>query len=104
MGNVGATKTEESNGFVPMAPALEQELRAYASRAGIVDRLIPSSSEAGTPYDPKNYLNRKLKPLAKVAKVPGVNFQVLRRMCDSLSELRKNQGRTGASSVTRTPQ
>jgi integrase len=82
MGDVGATKTEESNGFVPIAPALEQELRAYASRAGIVDPaayLFPS--EAGTPYDPKNYLNRKLKRLAKVAKVPGVNFQVLRRTC-----------------------
>jgi integrase len=82
MGDVGATKTEESNGFVPMAPALEQELRAYASHAGIVDPaayLFPS--EAGTPYDPKNYLNRKLKPLARSAKVPGVNFQVLRRTC-----------------------
>jgi integrase len=38
-------------------------------------------SEAGTPYDPKNYLNRRLKQLAKSAKVPGVNFQVLRRTC-----------------------
>ncbi|MGI9069739.1 MAG: tyrosine-type recombinase/integrase [Bryobacteraceae bacterium] len=82
MGDVGATKTEESNGIVPMSPALEGELRAYASRFGVVDPaayLFPS--EAGTPYDPKNYLNRKLKPLARSAKVENVNFQVLRRTC-----------------------
>lgn len=82
MGDLGDTKTEESNGFVPMAPALEEELRAYASRFGIVEpAAYLFASKAGTPYDAKNYLNRKLKPLATRAKVPGVNFQVLRRTC-----------------------
>jgi integrase len=73
---------DESNGSVPISLGLESELRAYVLECGTVDfdaYLFPS--ETGTPYDPKNYLNRKLKPLAAAANIEGVNFQALRRTC-----------------------
>lgn len=97
MGKVGETKTAESNGVVPIAASLEVELRAFILECGFTDPgqyLFPS--EAGTPYDPKNYLNRKLKPLGVAAgilvyerttkkgkkiKTSGLNFQILRRTC-----------------------
>jgi integrase len=65
-----------------MPPALEAELRAYIEVFKIVEPtayLFPS--DVGAPYDPHNYLARKLKSLAKRAQVAGVNFQVFRRTC-----------------------
>jgi integrase len=97
MGIVGQTKTKESNGVVPVSASLETEFRDYIAACGFNDPaqyLFPS--DKGTPYDPKNYLNRILKPLGvragvlvyerttkrgKKIKTSGLNFQILRRTC-----------------------
>ena len=74
------TKTEEADGFVPLPPALEAELRAYIREEGITQpREFLFASEVGTAMSHDNYLDRKLKPIAKRAGLKGVNFQVLRR-------------------------
>jgi integrase len=87
LGEVGDTKTEESDGYVPLSPGLQDEFSGYIFARRIDDPkayLFPSKT--GTPYDPKNYLNRHLKPLAKKAGVPGVNFQVFRRTAATHSQ------------------
>lgn len=76
----GETKTEESNGVVPIAPALEAELRAYMRAENLTHpRELLFPTEIGTLVSHDNYLDRVLKPIAAAAKIPGVNFQVLRR-------------------------
>lgn len=81
-GEMGDTKTIASDGYVPLPPQLERDLRTYMLLAGIVEPeqyLFPS--EVGTPFGTHNYLNRHLKPLAAAAKVEGADFGVLRRTC-----------------------
>lgn len=74
------TKTEEADAFVPLPPALEAELRAYIREEGITHpREFLFASEIGTAMSHDNYLDRKLKPIAKRAGLNDVNFQVLRR-------------------------
>ena len=74
------TKTTESDGWVPLSQTLERELREYIQAAGILDPeefLFPT--EVGTAISHDNYLDRILKPLGVLAKIPKVNFQILRR-------------------------
>ena len=73
------TKTEGSRANVPLAPALESELQAYIEAEGLTsdDFLFPSA--AGTAISPDNYLDRVLQPLGELAKIEGLNHQVLRR-------------------------
>lgn len=64
---------------MPLAPALEAELHAYIEAQGLTpdDFLFPSV--VGTAVSPDNYLDRVLQPLGELAKIEGVNHQVLRR-------------------------
>jgi integrase len=77
---VKETKTDESNGRVPISPKLQSELGAYIRAARITEtRQFLFPSQAGTAMNHENYLERVLKPIARRAGVPNVNFQVLRR-------------------------
>jgi integrase len=82
LGSVKGTKTDESNNWVPLPPALEMEIRAYIQSERITkpkEFLFPS--EVGTPMSQDNYLDRNLKVLGAKAGIPDLNFQVLRRTC-----------------------
>ena len=78
---IGATKTAESDNFVPVPPDLGREIAAWI--AGHSDRdnprafLFPNS--AGTAFGVGNYLKRHLKPLADKAGVHDLTFQAFRR-------------------------
>jgi integrase len=77
---IKATKTEESDGYVPMSPALEAEVRAYIRNEGLVHpREFLFGSEIGSVLNHDHYLDKRLKPIAARAGLHGVNFQVLRR-------------------------
>ena len=77
---VGATKTDDSDAYVPLSAALELELRAYIQQEGIRNpREFLFPSEVGTVMDHDRYLARRLKPIARNAEIIGLNFQVLRR-------------------------
>lgn len=97
LGEIGETKTEESNSTVPIPNGLAQRLHDYVSglRAKDGDAHL-FASRNGKPIDPKNYLNRHLKTLGvsagvlvkeritkrgKVTETSEINFQVLRRTC-----------------------
>jgi integrase len=75
----GHTKTKGSKASVPLSTELEAALRFYALSHGLSseDFLFPSSS--GTPMEPDNYLDRVLQPLGKLAGIPHLTHQILRR-------------------------
>lgn len=84
-------KTEESDGYVPLAADIETELRLYVKREAFSypkELLFPS--EVGTAMSHENYLDRVLKPLGVAANIDVVvspdgtktsklNHQILRR-------------------------
>jgi integrase len=78
---IGATKTAESDNYVPVPPNLGREIAAWI--AGHPDRdkprafLFPNS--VGTAFGVSNYLKRHLKPLAERAGVHDLTFQACRR-------------------------
>lgn len=78
---IGATKTAESDNYVPVPPDLAREIDVWI--AGHPDRsdprafLFPNSTD--TAFGVGNYLKRYLKPLAEQAGVGGVTFQAFRR-------------------------
>ena len=78
---IGATKTVESDSYVPVPQDLGREIAAWI--AGHPDRnnarafLFPNS--VGTAFGVGNYLKRHLKPLAEKAGVHDVTLQALRR-------------------------
>ena len=78
---VGATKTAESDNYVPVPPDLGREIAAWI--AGHPDRgnarafLFPNS--VGSAFGVGNYLKRTLKPLAEKAGVLDVTLQAFRR-------------------------
>ena len=78
---IGATKTAESDNFVPVPPDLAREITAWiavhSDRDNAQAFLFPNS--AGTPFSVGNYLRRHLKPLAEKAGVRGVTHQAFRR-------------------------
>jgi integrase len=75
---LGATKTEDSNGHVPISTELEAELREYAKRyKGPKAFLFPN--EVGMPMNRENYLHRVLKRLGVEAGLGDINFQMFRR-------------------------
>lgn len=77
---IKTTKTESSDGYVPLSPALEAELRAYVRKEGLAHpREFLFGSERGQALNHDHYLNKILKPIAERAGLEGVNFQVLRR-------------------------
>lgn len=59
-GLVDRTKTDESNGRVPLPPTLEAEIRGWIRDERLTDLLFPSTT--GTPISHDNYLDRVLKP------------------------------------------
>jgi integrase len=78
---IGATKTKESDNYVPVPPDLGREITAWI--AGHPDRgnprafLFPNSD--GGPFGVGNYLKRHLKPLAEKAEIHDLTFQAFRR-------------------------
>ena len=87
-GVVDRTKTEESDGFVPLPPALDADIRSWIRDEKLTDLLFPSTT--GTAISHDNYLDRVLKPLGVKAGIDvfigedgkpdsRLNFQVLRR-------------------------
>lgn len=74
------TKTEDSDGFVPISSTLEMEIRTYMRDAKLFDaRQFLFPSQVGSAMSHDNYLDRVLKRIATAANVKHVNFQVLRR-------------------------
>ena len=92
---VGPTKTEASNAYVPMASGLEEHLRRYIAEAGITaPRAFLFATSVGTPISHENYRRRALKVFGvaagidirtyvdkkgKTVMTSGVNFQAMRR-------------------------
>jgi integrase len=77
---IGDTKTDESDSFVPVPPALQREIEEWISRHPDHNPralLFPSSS--GTAFSVGNYLKRHIKPLAERACVHEVTHQAFRR-------------------------
>jgi integrase len=78
---IGATKTPESDNYVPVPPALAREIAAWI--AAHPDRndprafLFPNSS--GGAYSVGNYLKRHLKPLAENVGIQDLTHQAFRR-------------------------
>jgi hypothetical protein len=58
---VDRTKTEESDGFVPLPAALDTDIRSWIRDEKLTDLLFPSTT--GTAISHDNYLVRVLKPL-----------------------------------------
>lgn len=80
---VKETKTEESDGFVPLAPELEAELLGYLNELARFGVTSPDAflfhTRNGTAIDYGNYHRKVLKPLAARLGIAGVTFRVLRR-------------------------
>jgi integrase len=75
---LGEPKTKDSNGYVPLTPELEADLREYAR--GLDDpKAFLFPGETGEPMIHENYLERRLKPLGVRAGVGDINFQMMRR-------------------------
>ena len=81
LGQLGRTKTQESNNPVPLPPTLQKELIDFIEAEGIsgTPREFLFPSEVGTAMSHDNYLDRKLKKFAVEAGIPRLNFQILRR-------------------------
>src|SRR5262249_38498549 len=56
-------------------------LRDYVEANGLTGADLIWVSEAGTPLDPSNYLERTLRPIAEAAGVENFTFQAARRTC-----------------------
>ena len=78
-GEVGETKTEDSNAYVALPPSLEAELWAWIRQQGIAEDGYIFCTQRGTPIDTHNYLQRVLQPAARQAGIAGLTFQALRR-------------------------
>ena len=78
-GEVGETKTEDSNAYVALPPSLEAELGAWIRQKNIAEDGYIFCSQRGTPIDTHNYLQRVLQPAARQAGIAGLTFQALRR-------------------------
>ena len=78
---IGATKTAESDSYVPVPPDLAREIAAWIS--GHPDRENPRAflfpNSVGSAFSVGNYLKRYLKPLAEQAGVHNVTLQAFRR-------------------------
>jgi len=78
---IGATKTAESDSYVPVPPDLAREIAAWISghpgRENPRAFLFPNS--VGSAFSVGNYLKRYLKPLAEQAGVHNVTLQAFRR-------------------------
>jgi len=83
-GEIGATKTEQSRGFVWVPKMIQQDLGLYRLT---VKRSEPDdfmfTGPKGTAMDSHNYLRRVLKPACAVLGVPDVTHQCLRRTCST---------------------
>lgn len=88
-GELGDTKTDDSDTILALPPMLEAQIRDYIRDNKIKGFLF--ATRAGTPIATENYLDRTLKPLGVIAnidveevdgeKTSKLNFQVLRRTC-----------------------
>ena len=78
---IGATKTVESDSFVPLSPDLGREIAAWIR--ALPDRDNPRAflfpNKVGKAFGVGNYLKRRLKPLAAEVGVHDVTLQALRR-------------------------
>jgi integrase len=78
---IGATKTAESDNFVPVPPDLGREIESWI--AGHPERNNPRAflfpNRAGTAFSVGNYLKRRLKPLAKKVGIQDLTHQAFRR-------------------------
>lgn len=78
---IGATKTEESDNYVPVPPELGREIEAWI--AGHPERNNPRAflfpNPAGTAFSVGNYLKRRLKPLAEKVGIQDLTHQAFRR-------------------------
>jgi integrase len=78
---IGATKTPESDNYVPVPPDLRREIEVWIARHP--DRTDPRAflfpNSTGTAFGVGNFLKRYLKPLAEQVGVNGVTFQAFRR-------------------------
>jgi|SRR5215472_491133 len=61
-GYVSEPKTQSSEDFVPVIPALARILGAYRLQSGNPQSGVMFSSKAGTPMNPNNVLNRVILP------------------------------------------
>jgi integrase len=80
-GKLGKPKTRGSVAHVVVPPSLRDELATWFQQSGTPapDEFI-FPSEAGTPLDAHNYLQRDaLKPAATKVGIEGITFQALRR-------------------------
>lgn len=78
-------KTRKSRASLPMPEDLYQQLAHYLSVENIRSSdefLFPNV--IGTPYDPDNYLDRVLQPLAKSAGIEHLTFRIVRRTRSTL--------------------
>jgi integrase len=78
---LGDTKTEASRGLIPIPPQLEGEItihREFCPRTGARDFVFEARYH-GRPMDPRSYLRRFLKPVAKRNGVEDLTYQALRR-------------------------
>jgi integrase len=78
-GRFGSPKTKSSRRDVPMSWPTRQALERRRSRTGDAspDGLV-FTSRAGTPLNPKNLLNRSLRPALKAARLPLVSWHSFR--------------------------
>jgi integrase len=78
---LGDTKTEASRGLIPIPPQLEGEItihREFCPRTEARDFVFEARYH-GRPMDPRSYLRRFLKPVAKRNGVEDLTYQALRR-------------------------
>jgi len=78
---IGATKTEESDNYVPVPPDLGREIEAWIAEHP--ERNNPRAflfpNPAGTAFSVGNYLKRRLKPLAAKVGIQDLTHQAFRR-------------------------
>jgi integrase len=78
---IGATKTAESENYVPIPPDLAREIASWV--VGHPDRNNPRAflfpNSAGTAFSVGNYLKRHLKPLAESVGIRDLTHQAFRR-------------------------
>ena len=78
---IGATKTEESDNYVPVPPDFGREIEAWIAEHP--ERNNPRAflfpNPAGTAFSVGNYLKRRLKPLAAKVGIQDLTHQAFRR-------------------------
>lgn len=82
-GTVDTPKSKFGIRVVPLTPSMVERLRdrREALRPAGADPLFPTTS--GTMLDPKNVLDRAMKPAARAAGVPWAHLHTLRHTCAS---------------------